>query len=357
MKIVWLHLLILSLTVNTYVVQAQQFLNGSFETTNYTQCTFGLSNSGLTAHVPHLVAFGYEQGFDFLVDSCGRGSAQDGRFFLALPMAGSFLTPPIFGLKLSNPMLAGNSYTIRFYYKAGDKLTHYNKLQIGLSNVHNQFGSVIHTIDEFSDEWQAYEFQFVAAEDGQYINLKFKVGMITKVLLDNFSVDCPTSINLGNDTVLCDFSKQSLFLKPDGRFETYQWQDFSSEAEFLVEQPGTYFVSVKRDECELQDTIRVEEHPYRCRCNAFVPSAFTPNLDGINDEFRPVLDCELSNYEFAIFNRWGQLVFRSNNPGESWRGLNGSNNAPEGVYAWALKYQYTYEDFMRFEAGGLTLIR
>ena len=32
--------------------EAQQFLNGSFETTNYTRCTFGLSNSGLTAHVP-----------------------------------------------------------------------------------------------------------------------------------------------------------------------------------------------------------------------------------------------------------------------------------------------------------------
>ena len=306
---------------------------------------------------PHLVAFGIRQGFDFLTDSCGRGSAQDGRFFLRLPMVEYFQEPPIFGLELSNPLLAGNSYTIRFYYKAADKWTNYNKLQIGLSNIHNRFGSVIETIDEFPDDWGLYEFQFIAPEEGKYINLKFKIGIITGVLLDNFSVTCPTELNLGNDTLICNFSEENLILKPKGWFEEYQWQDLSAFPEYVVKHAGTYWVNAKRDGCVLSDTIMVREHPLRCKCNIFVPTAFTPNHDGINDNVKPVTPCELSYYEFAIFNRWGQAVFRSNNPSEAWYGFVGDQAAPVSAYIWTLKYQYTYEEFVRYEGGSLTLVR
>ena len=358
MKLPQLHLTIVFLLA-TFSASAQQFLNGSFEITNYTSCRPGLSNSGLTAHVPYLVAFGVDQnqGIDFLTDSCGNGSAQDGQFFLGLPMGPHYTMPPMFGLKLSSPMLAGNSYTISFYYKAADKFTNYNKLLVGLSNIHNQFGHVVQTIEEFPEEWKRYEFQFVAPEDGLYITLRFKIGIITKVLLDNFLVACPTDVNLGADTLLCDFSKESLLLQTEGWFEEYHWQDLSTFPTYTVDQPGTYWVTVRRDACVLRDTIIVTEHPYLCRCNVFVPTAFTPNQDGFNDEIKPVAACEMTFYEFAIFNRWGQVVFRSNNPQQSWDGYIGGKHASAGVYAWALKYQNTYEDFARFEGGGLTLIR
>lgn len=52
----------------------------------------------------------------------------------------------------------------------------------------------------------------------------------------------------------------------------------------------------------------------------FVPTAFTPNGDGLNDYFKPVFTGPSSKYDFKIFNRWGQLVFHSKKPGEGWDG-------------------------------------
>lgn len=52
----------------------------------------------------------------------------------------------------------------------------------------------------------------------------------------------------------------------------------------------------------------------------FVPSAFTPNGDGLNDVFRPIFIGPPAKYDFRIYNRWGQLVFQSKTPGEGWDG-------------------------------------
>lgn len=52
----------------------------------------------------------------------------------------------------------------------------------------------------------------------------------------------------------------------------------------------------------------------------FMPTAFTPNGDGKNDVFRPTFIGPSASYEFSIYNRWGQLVFRSKVPGVGWDG-------------------------------------
>lgn len=52
----------------------------------------------------------------------------------------------------------------------------------------------------------------------------------------------------------------------------------------------------------------------------FVPSAFTPNGDGLNDVFRPVFIGPSAKYDFRIYNRWGQLIFHSKTPGQGWDG-------------------------------------
>jgi len=75
----------------------------------------------------------------------------------------------------------------------------------------------------------------------------------------------------------------------------------------------------------------------------FIPSSFSPNNDGINDSFGPKGIGLLSNtkeYEFYIFNRWGDLVFETKNLLESWDGVaNDKRIAPEGVYVWHIKLE------------------
>jgi gliding motility-associated-like protein len=70
----------------------------------------------------------------------------------------------------------------------------------------------------------------------------------------------------------------------------------------------------------------------------FVPSSFTPNFDGINDVWKPV-GRDLLSYEVKIFNRYGQVVFETNDMNESWTGgVLGSNYfAPNGLYSFTLR--------------------
>jgi len=71
----------------------------------------------------------------------------------------------------------------------------------------------------------------------------------------------------------------------------------------------------------------------------FVPNCFTPNNDGVNDVFMPVvsgLDDSNPSYEFIVVNRWGEIVFRTTTPNEAWNGnvRNGAYFAVDGVYQW-----------------------
>ena len=72
----------------------------------------------------------------------------------------------------------------------------------------------------------------------------------------------------------------------------------------------------------------------------YIPNAFTPNNDGINDAFKVVIS-EVTRYELDIFNRWGELVFHSEDPDEVWIGnVNwGEHYAPAGMYNYRLKWK------------------
>jgi gliding motility-associated-like protein len=68
----------------------------------------------------------------------------------------------------------------------------------------------------------------------------------------------------------------------------------------------------------------------------FIPTAFTPNGDGNNDELA-VLGATISDFDMRIFNQWGQEIFTSNDPSKSWDGRFRGENQPVGVYVYYLK--------------------
>lgn len=99
-------------------------------------------------------------------------------------------------------------------------------------------------------------------------------------------------------------------------------------------------------------TVRVFDN-----CLIAVPTAFTPNGDGLNDYLYPNNAIKAVDLYFAIYNRWGQLVFQTRNWQERWDGrVNGIPQA-SGTYVWML--QYTHRDSGRkvFEKGISVLIR
>ena len=73
----------------------------------------------------------------------------------------------------------------------------------------------------------------------------------------------------------------------------------------------------------------------------YIPNAFTPNGDGINDKFRILgLPYEsITRYSLQIYNRWGQKVFSTNDIREPWDGTSNGELCPDGVYVWMIYYE------------------
>jgi len=88
----------------------------------------------------------------------------------------------------------------------------------------------------------------------------------------------------------------------------------------------------------------------------YLPSAFTPNGDGLNDVITPYIVGMKSLKGFSIFNRWGNRVFYTAKYGESWDGKYGGTVQPVGVFAWILEY-YTTDEKLITAKGTITIIK
>ena len=77
-------------------------------------------------------------------------------------------------------------------------------------------------------------------------------------------------------------------------------------------------------------------------CQVLAPNAFSPNSDGRNDVFKTVVygSCSLEHYELMIYNRWGQMVYKSSDPKGAWNGFHFSSQAPAGAYVYLLQYKF-----------------
>ena len=91
----------------------------------------------------------------------------------------------------------------------------------------------------------------------------------------------------------------------------------------------------------------------------YIPNTFTPNDDGINDVFIPLtLGVDVEEYNFWVFDRWGDLIFHSNNPQVGWDGRanNGAFPAQQDTYVWKVALMDLRENH-RLYHGHVNLIR
>lgn len=80
----------------------------------------------------------------------------------------------------------------------------------------------------------------------------------------------------------------------------------------------------------------------------FMPNVFSPNGDSHNDGFGPGGIEFTTDYKFVIFNRWGEIMFQTNNPNEKWDGTYKGELCPNGVYIYIVELRdffYQYDDF------------
>ncbi len=116
-----------------------------------------------------------------------------------------------------------------------------------------------------------------------------------------------------------------------------EWEDGSTDSARAITEPGMYSFTHQDGVCERTDFIEVSM--YNCEeCYVYLPTAFTPNADGTNDTWKPVLQCDAIDYRVEVYDRFGNLVFRTLDIQESW-------NPDESVQAGAYvaRVQLTYE--------------
>ena len=171
----------------------------------------------------------------------------------------------------------------------------------------------------------------------------------------NVSIDAFINVSLGSDTFLCPGSQ--LFIDAGNNFVSYIWNPLGSNDHFIIiYQPGTYTVIVSDAEgCTASSTKNVREF---CLSNLYLPTAFTPNRNGINDLFMAVGD-DVQSFHLYIFNRWGETIFESTDINHGWDGTYNGNDVSQGSYVYRVDYQqYDFLELLKYtKYGVVNLIR
>jgi gliding motility-associated-like protein len=115
---------------------------------------------------------------------------------------------------------------------------------------------------------------------------------------------------------------------------TYAWSTGENTQTITLAPTATTTVSVQ---VENHGCVTTDMRFLEMNCSLIFPNAFTPNGDGMNDRFMPHL-VNIDEYDFFVYNRWGQLLFSSTgNTGSSADGWDGTFNGemqPLGVYVY-----------------------
>jgi gliding motility-associated-like protein len=110
------------------------------------------------------------------------------------------------------------------------------------------------------------------------------------------------------------------------------------------------------DEKNCNDSDFINVKIFKTNPQIFVPTAFTPNGDGVNDLFRPI-GVGIKNIEyFRVYNRWGELVFSTTVNGQGWDGKIGGTPQATNTFVWIVR-GIDYLDKPFFKKGVVTLIR
>jgi gliding motility-associated-like protein len=141
------------------------------------------------------------------------------------------------------------------------------------------------------------------------------------------------ALNFGNDTTLC--TGQSITLN-GGLASSYLWSNGSTASSIIVSSPGSFWLQLDNGRCSGADTLSV--YFADCEMEIEMPNVFTPNFDGLNDNFIPTQYQGISKASIRIFNRWGEEVFFSEDLMTGWNGTCKDNTCSDGTYFWIVKY-------------------
>ena len=192
--------------------------------------------------------------------------------------------------------------------------------------------------------------------------------------IDPPEVNCPGLYTLYAGHEGCEFWIDSVTVVVSAQKECYTYQlndslcegepvvfdvDSTLRVEFLNQEPftGGYvqklaFQDVNCPQTSFEEQVTI----FECKeCRYAIPNIFSPNGDGVNDVFSMSVNCSVMDFEADIYDRWGNLLYRSRDPHRIWNG----GDASIGTYVYRIQMQLFNGRSLESisETGTLTLVR
>jgi len=176
-----------------------------------------------------------------------------------------------------------------------------------------------------------------------------------KNLAYNIGEQSLPSVSLPPDTVVCEGMPIRLSTESEPDI-SYLWNTGDTTCCIIALEKNNYILTATNKCGTSSDSVFIDF--VKCNYCLFIPNAFSPNGDGVNDVFRVTPTCLIRKYVLKIFNRWGQQVFYSVDISKGWDGTYKGAEAELGTYFYVI--DLVPEDAAKGDMqlkGDLTLIR
>lgn len=227
-----------------------------------------------------------------------------------------------------------------------------------------KYGCVRDTIALFHDgangittwNWDLDNRQHNTNQNTQGIYTDFNEKKINLIVSNGFCSDTSSQTVLLDNFLKADFTtfedicplEPVLFTgTPQGKIRSHLWE-FGDGSTANTQTPSYTFPAPERQRTfsvryTVTDSLGCKSTAAKTitiytSCYLAVPTAFTPNGDGLNDFLAPLNAIKATNLEFRIFNRWGQLIFTTTNWKRGWDGTLKGQLQPTATYVWMLQY-------------------
>jgi len=145
----------------------------------------------------------------------------------------------------------------------------------------------------------------------------------------------PPTVELGPDTTICLGDSIVLYAGDEDPYNQFLWNTQNYSKAIITGEAGYYSVVITNPCGEATGDKRIITRD--CEVKLWVPSAFSPDSDGLNDFFH-AHGVNVDNFRIYIFNRLGQLIFEGEDLEASWDGRFNGEPCPEDVYTWMITY-------------------
>ena len=185
--------------------------------------------------------------------------------------------------------------------------------------------------------------------------------------IDLFDLNPPLKASFTINNITCPDSPAVITNNSSGNVVNWNW-NFGDGTTSYQQSPPPHTYSTLSSSTDFTVTLMIQ-NALGCidtaqavvkaisNCSVLLPSAFTPNADGLNDNFGPLGAYNTENLVFEVYNRWGQMIFKTNDWQNKWDGTFSGKPQPAGIYIWFLSYTDTNTHSHVSKKGTVVLIR